>query len=1744
MQQVVRLAQEKAISLGHSSCEPAHLLLGVLKEAGARTAVEAAVQSKQKKQAFMGVSDSANAVLPLSTEAEEALNIAREVAQSSGEQCSAVHLLKGLLATQEVVALLNFHLNIYPEVVLAQCYSDALAGYAEASPTDGLVDTLEERATSKEGQELQEPGSEYWEDPANWSAPSDRLTPLHLAAQAGDVIAVRALLTAGGFDVNAKGPVNDTPLHFAIRGDHLDVLQVLLQAGADIDAFDFSGQTSLHSAAEHARDSCVRPLVAAGCNIEARDNYGMTPLGVAATNGHLGVIKALLECGADPDGGRVGGNAPLFLAVMYHQASAVQILLEAGADADSRGSDCTSALLYAAETGNVEIGRALLKAGADTEADSWETCMTPLHTAAAQGHKDFVKLLLAAGASMEATASDGGTPLHVAAQEGQVETIKELLAAGSDIHARDQSGRTPLEWAQIHSQLEAVDVLQSAAGKQDLSGSSLQRLQATESLDKEAGGPGLPAIRKSHSSSGRPDLYAMGVLQDGAQSGMWSGDTVRELAKMGANVPMVNYKFAHNGGGPSFLHMAAEQGNTDVIRALVECGVHPSLPTGNDLQVPAIHYACINNDHAQVIETLLELGASVDERDAAGYTTLAAAAQAGSLQCVKALLAHGADVAARDIHGLTVLIEACFYDSSKHTPNTKAAIVRLLLAAGADPAEQSEARSHIPNNGGVTALHAAAGYGNVGAIEALVEDGRADVDAAVESEGWRPLHMAVGYTGECHPGALLALLEAGADLNAASHDGTTALHMAARLGHNNAIDLLAAAGADLRAQDKNGDTALHAAVRNNCMQATAALVEAGAPLNVANCSGRTSLDVARLRGNGRLQVVKLAQEEAISLGHSSCDPAHLLLGVLKEAGPAASILIREGVMLAEARAAVETSSLNKREKQAFLDISDTGNPMLPLSTEAEKALDRAREVAEGAGERCSDVHMLGALLATQQAVALLEALGADPEDVLAQSFSDNLARDAKASIGGPNETLEERAFINGRQESRKQNRAFREDPTFSSAAGFEEFIRKSGYQRIRQPSNQSTPLHLAAEAGDAIAVRTLLTAGEYDVNPKAPGSDTPLHLAVRGGSVEVLQTLLAAGADVVAVDNLGDTSLHWAGIYGRDSFVRPLLAAGSNIEALNNFGMTPLGVAAECGHLGVIEALLKCGADADGGAEGGRTPLSVAAAHGQAIALQALLGAGADVNACGSDGNSALLCAAQSGNVECGEALLKAGADIQAATADTCATPLHLAAAHGHKDFVRLLLAAGANLEAIASGVGTPLHAAAQEGQMETINELLAAGSDIHARNHNGWTPTEFAQVYNQLEAVEVLQVAAGKQQGLTRTLQILQATASMDMEAAGSGMPGALESRSTSGRPDGEGSLVDLIAIRVLQKGAESGVWTGDTVRELAEMGVDVPMANFKSTLINGGLSFLHMAAEQGKTDVIRALVECGVDPSLTTFTELQVPAIHYACIKSDHAEVIETLLELGASVDERDTAGYTTLATAAEAGSLQCVKALLAHGADVSARHGDGWTVLMDACQFNSRTPQPHTKAAIVKLLLAAGADPTAQSNGQYRGVTALHVAAQLGHVGALEALLEDGRADVEAATEGKGWRPIHMAAGFGGKDCHPRALLALLEAGADVNSSSHDGSTALHIAALNDFINGIDLLVAAGADLGAQDNDGNTALHEAVIKKSMQAVAVLVEVGAPLNAVNAAGRTALGEARRMGSGTLVTFLQHHSS
>jgi len=70
----------------------------------------------------------------------------------------------------------------------------------------------------------------------------DRETPLHWAAERGDIEKVQELI-ARGANVNARDNEGDTPLHLAAQGGHMKVVQVLLRCGARLDLPDKEGRT-------------------------------------------------------------------------------------------------------------------------------------------------------------------------------------------------------------------------------------------------------------------------------------------------------------------------------------------------------------------------------------------------------------------------------------------------------------------------------------------------------------------------------------------------------------------------------------------------------------------------------------------------------------------------------------------------------------------------------------------------------------------------------------------------------------------------------------------------------------------------------------------------------------------------------------------------------------------------------------------------------------------------------------------------------------------------------------------------------------------------------------------------------------------------------------------------------------------------------------------------------------------------------------------------------------------------------------------------------------------------------------------------------------------------------------------------------------------------------------------------------------------------------------------------------------
>ncbi|PYR55875.1 MAG: hypothetical protein DMF85_18320 [Acidobacteria bacterium] len=125
---------------------------------------------------------------------------------------------------------------------------------------------------------------------------------------------------------------------------------------------------------------------------------------------------------------------------------------------------------------------------------------------------------------------------------------------------------------------------------------------------------------------------------------------------------------------PRPLHVAARQGNADMVQLLLARGAKVNVP--GTLAVTPVHLAA-QYDHEEAVKLLLAAGADVNARASGGLTPLHYAASRGWFAVAKTLLDAGADVNARGLDGWTPLHAAA---SQGH-----ADVARLLLGRGADP---------------------------------------------------------------------------------------------------------------------------------------------------------------------------------------------------------------------------------------------------------------------------------------------------------------------------------------------------------------------------------------------------------------------------------------------------------------------------------------------------------------------------------------------------------------------------------------------------------------------------------------------------------------------------------------------------------------------------------------------------------------------------------------------------------------------------------------------------------------------------------------------------------------------------------------------------------------------------------------------------------------------------------------------------------------------------------------------------
>jgi uncharacterized protein len=431
----------------------------------------------------------------------------------------------------------------------------------------------------------------------------------------------------------------------------------------------------------------------------------------------------------------------------------------------------------------------------------------------------------------------------------------------------------------------------------------------------------------------------------------------------------------------------------------------------------------------------------------------------------------------------------------------------------------------------------------------------------------------------------------------------------------------------------------------------------------------------------------------------------------------------------------------------------------------------------------------------------------------------------------------------------------------------------------------------------------------------------------------------------------------------------------------------------------------------------------------------------------------------------------------------------------GDRQAIQKLLKDPAAVKATEADGTTPLHWAVRADDMETSKALLNAGANASAANRYGVTPLSLAAVNGNAALIEALLAAGASANTVVSKGQTVL------MTAARTGNPAAARVLIEHG--------ADVNA-HESQLGETALMWAAsenqaEVVTLLASRGADInarsstiqfPKDRFGlegvlTILPHGNWTPLMYAARDGGVDAARALAKAGAevnatDPDGTTALILAIMNAHY--------DTANAILEAGADPNITDKAGMAALYAAVDMSSLgevygmpprkvndtlkptDVMSRLIAKGAVVDAllksptlqrnhtpgegQLGAGTTPLMRAARNGD--------FAAMQILLAAGADPTLK---QPRGTTALMMASGLGRGLGVFAKDYGTEADLRQAVE------------------------LLVERNVDVNASTDDGITAIHLAAQGGLDSIVRVLAKAGARLDVKDKRGRTPVDMAM-------------------------------------------------
>nr|CAD7590659.1 unnamed protein product [Timema genevievae] len=412
------------------------------------------------------------------------------------------------------------------------------------------------------------------------------------------------------------------------------------------------------------------------------------------------------------------------------------------------------------------------------------------------------------------------------------------------------------------------------------------------------------------------------------------------------------------------------------------------------------------------------------------------------------------------------------------------------------------------------------------------------------------------------------------DFNIQDSDGNTPISLALKKGFQHLVGILIEGGADINICDKNGLTLLHQAILKADTETALFLLEKGIDINVVTTQNETPLELS-IKSHLPTVVDALCRKGVDTSAPTSTNCCPIWMALESGQEDIAAILVRNGADIdywSQGPGGCLQTLLHRA-------IDENNENIANFLIHSGCSLNCSRRPGvtgrscEEAHDKASPLHLCCQWGLTSVVQTLIE------HDAAINIKNEELKTPLHVAIENQNPSIISLLLCHPNIDLTLRDKRgltpFATALTCRNIKAAQAILVKLPTAAEQFDNKGYNFLHTAIQKGDVESVLFLLSI-HVDINSRVQDvtQTPPLHLAAQLGTEMIIRSLLLAGARADDHDAYRQTALHVAAAAGHEAAVSALLQNGSNFNATDSNGDNALHIAAREGHLSVARVLL------------------------------------------------------------------------------------------------------------------------------------------------------------------------------------------------------------------------------------------------------------------------------------------------------------------------------------------------------------------------------------------------------------------------------------------------------------------------------------------------------------------------------------------------------------------------------------------